>query len=349
VKTRVIQIDPGHPASAELEAAAQCLRDGGLVAFPTETVYGLGANALDADALAKIFVAKQRPRSDPIIAHIAELEQLQELAVEIPDTTWRLTKAFWPGPLTLILKRHPAVPDLIAEGRDTVAVRMPAHPIARELLRLTRRPVGAPSANRFTRPSATSAAHVLEDLDGRIDMVIDGGPATIGVESTVLDLSSAQPTVLRPGGLALEDLQSVVPEAVYRPAHVTAHEGHQSPGQLIKHYSPRASVHLFRGIDRGAVLDRMAETASLEAGQGRRVGALLTEEDARDLQADAAIEFLGPAVDPEAQAKVLFAALRNLDARGVDVILVREPAGAGLERALADRLLRAAEGRVVEV
>lgn len=347
--TRVIPVDHRRPADASLAGAAQCLRDGGLVAFPTETVYGLGANALDAHALAKIFVAKERPRSDPIIAHIAELEQLHDLAVNLPEASWRLADAFWPGPLTLILQRHPDVPGLIADGRATVAVRMPAHPVARALLKLTQRPVGAPSANRFTRPSATSAAHVLEDLGGRIDMVIDGGPATIGVESTVLDLTGARPAVLRPGGLALETLQEVLPDIVYTPAHVSEKEGHRSPGQMLKHYSPRAEVRLFRGADRKRVIAAMATTACREASAGRRVGALLTDADARDLGEEIDVEVLGPAGNSEAQAQALFASLRNLDARGVDMIIVREPGGEGLERALADRLLRAAEGRVIEV
>ncbi|MHA7817546.1 MAG: L-threonylcarbamoyladenylate synthase [Pseudohaliea sp.] len=347
METRVLTVDPEHPDPAALAEAAAVLRAGGLVAFPTETVYGLGANAMDADALARIYAAKRRPANDPIIAHIARVEQLDELAREIPASARTLAGAFWPGALTLVLKRAPAVPEVIAAGRDTVAVRMPAHPLARALLQAVNLPVGAPSANTFTRPSATTAAHVLEDLDGRIDLVLDGGPTPIGVESTVLDLTGPAPVVLRPGGVLLEDLQGVLPETTLAPRYLAEDGATDAPGQLLKHYSPRARVLLFTG-GREASRARMQEETRRLAAEGLAVGLLLAAEDTAAFADTAAIEVLGAEGDHAAISRRLFEALRALDRRGVDTILVRDFGRAGLGAALWDRLLRAAEGRVVD-
>lgn len=347
--TQLITVDAQEPELDLIAAAATLLRAGELVAFPTETVYGLGANALDGDALAKIFVAKQRPTTDPIIAHIGDIAQLGELAREVPTVAAELAARFWPGPLTLILKRAPAVPGIIAEGRDTIAVRMPGHPVALALLQAAGVPVGAPSANTFTRPSATTAQHVLEDLDGRIAMVLDGGPATIGVESTVLDLSGGEPRVLRPGGVTVEALREMLPSVQLAPAYVSERDGSHSPGQMLKHYSPRARVMLFRGDDEERVRTAMSEAAHEEITRGTLVGALVMEDERDALPATVNRFALGPGQDLEAAARSLFAGLRALDNAGVDIILVRDPARGGLGAALADRLLRAAEGHVVEV
>jgi L-threonylcarbamoyladenylate synthase len=353
METRVLTVDPEHPDPEALAEAARILRAGGLVAFPTETVYGLGANALDASALARIYAAKERPANDPIIAHIARTEQLDQLARDIPPAARRLADAFWPGALTLVLKRAPGIPDTIAAGRDTVAVRMPAHPLARALLQAVDLPIGAPSANTFTRPSATTAAHVLEDLDGRIDLVLDGGPTPIGVESTVLDLTGPSPVVLRPGGVTLEDLRAVLPETTLAPRYLTEDAGTDAPGQLLKHYSPRARVLLFTG-SRAAIRERMQEEAQRLAAQGQAVGLLLAAEDAAAFKEAAfadgtAVEVLGAEGDHAAISQRLFEALRALDRRGVDTILVRDFGREGLGAALWDRLLRAAEGRVIDV
>ncbi|HRF94844.1 MAG TPA: L-threonylcarbamoyladenylate synthase, partial [Aggregatilineales bacterium] len=202
-KTRILRVDPQHPEEANIQIAAQTIRAGGLVAFPTETVYGLGANALDAQALDRIYLAKDRPSSDPIIAHIATLAQLHTLAIDVPEQLVALlADHFWPGALTLVLKRAPHVPANIATGLNTIAMRMPAHPVARALILASGVPIAAPSANTFTRPSATTAHHVLEDLLDRVDIVLDGGETNIGLESTVLDLTNPQtPIILRPGGV----------------------------------------------------------------------------------------------------------------------------------------------------
>ena len=357
MKTETLTVDPDHPDPAALAEAARILRAGGLVAFPTETVYGLGANALDGEALDRIYAAKQRPANDPIIAHIARIEQLDQLAREVPPAARQLAGVFWPGALTLVLKRAPTVPDTIAAGRDTVAVRMPAHPLARALLEAVDLPIGAPSANTFTRPSATTAAHVLEDLDGRIDLVLDGGPTPIGVESTVLDLTGPAPVVLRPGGVLLEDLQAVLPATTLAPRFLAEDTGTDAPGQLLKHYSPRARVLLFTGSHE-ATRARMQEEVERLSAEGLAVGLLLAEEDAAAF-ADtaltgttfsdaAAVEVLGAQGDYASISRRLFEALRALDRRGVDTILVRDFGREGLGAALWDRLLRAAEGRVVD-
>src|SRR6185369_9139359 len=212
--TRTVLL-PADPAS--IRRAADLLRQGGLVAFPTETVYGLGVHALDRDAVRRLFVAKGRPASDPLIVHVTSLEAARLLA-SIPDHARELAVAFWPGPLTLVMPRSTVVPDEVTAGLDTVAIRVPAHPVARALIEEAGIPIAAPSANLFSRPSPTRAAHVLDDLDGRIDLVLDGGATTVGVESTVLDLSAARPTVLRPGVVTVEMLRRVIADVVFEPA-----------------------------------------------------------------------------------------------------------------------------------
>ena len=347
VITQVVQISPRIPAPGQIQQAAALLRAGRLVAFPTETVYGLGANALDADAINRIYTAKQRPASDPVIAHIHRVDELAQLAVDVPDVAYRLAEDFWPGPLTLVLQRAPNVPANIATGMPTIAVRMPAHPVAVALLTAANLPIAAPSANTFTRPSATTAAHVLEDLDGRVDMILDGGPTTIGLESTVLDLTGAQPVVLRPGGATLDALRTLLPDLQIVSRYVDD-EATTSPGQMLKHYSPRAQVILFTGPDKLRVLAAMHAHAEAAQQDNQRVGILIAESD-KDYfpETSAFLEILGDNL--HTISRRLFAGLRALDARGVDLILARDFGQAGLGVALYDRLLRAAEGNVVHV
>jgi L-threonylcarbamoyladenylate synthase len=345
--TDVLIVNPLAPERDLIARAAACLRRGGLVAFPTETVYGLGAHAQDVDAVRRLFAAKGRPPDDPLIVHVASVAAIAPLVRAVPEVVERLAARFWPGPLTLVLRRSTAVPDEVTAGLDTVAIRVPAHPIARALIEAAALPVAAPSANLFSRPSPTRAAHVLQDLDGRIDMVIDGGATTVGVESTVLDLSQDVPTVLRPGAVSLEMLRPLLPDVRRRPRDAAGDGGPQrSPGLLSRHYSPRAPLTLYEGTPE-AVIARMQLDATREAAGGRRVGALLADEDAASFT-HAQVMRVGPSGDPAAVAARLYAALRDLDAGGVDVILARgfEPEG-GLTDAIADRLRRAAAGRIV--
>lgn len=352
VVTRTLVLDPAAPDPAMIAEAARCLRAGGLVAFPTETVYGLGASAYSAEAVAGIFRAKGRPAHNPLIVHLADADGLDAVVQAVPPAARQLAAQFWPGPLTLVLLRAAAVAANVSAGRDTVAVRVPAHPVARALIAAAGVPVAAPSANRFARPSATSAVHVLADLDGRIDLLLDAGPTPIGVESTVLDLTTPVPALLRPGGVTLEALRAALGEVTAAAALLpldAAGAPPASPGMLSKHYSPEAPLLLYDGPF-AAVTAALRTEARARAAAGQRVGLLLADED-RPLLADlpAVIVTPGPRADAAQFARGLFAALRALDARGVDVILARQFPAQGLGLALADRLLRAASGRVIHV
>ncbi len=356
MKTRVIKVNPTRPDAAAIRQAAEVLRGGGLVAFPTETVYGLGANALDSNAIEGIYRAKQRPASDPVIAHIHHPSELDLLAIDIPAIARRLATVFWPGALTMVLKRAPGVPDNIATGTNTVAIRMPSHPVAQALLIAANLPIAAPSANTFTRPSATTATHVLEDLDGRIDLLLDGGETTIGLESTVIDLTGERPIVLRPGGVLLEHLRAFVPDVMLAPKYMgasgktdTSEVAAVSPGQMIKHYSPRAELMLFDGRDMSVVVATMQKSVQRLNAQGKRVGVLAPDEEHLYFAKEAQVKLLGSRDDLQAIGHSLFASMRMLDGRDVDVILVHGFGQDGLGAALWDRLLRAAEGKVIRV
>ncbi|MBK9712407.1 MAG: threonylcarbamoyl-AMP synthase [Kouleothrix sp.] len=347
-KTIVLTVDPASPDPAAIRRAAEVLRGGGLVAFPTETVYGLGASALDAAAVGKIFAAKGRPSSDPLIVHIAAIEQLDDVADQVPALARELAAAFWPGPLTLVLRRRPAIPANVSAWRDTVAVRMPAHPVALALAAAAGVPIAAPSANLFTRPSPTLAADVLEDLDGRIDVLLDGGATPIGLESTVLDLTQAPPALLRPGGVPAEALRRHIPSLRYEPSYVEHDEAQASPGMLLKHYSPRADLVLFAGSAERA-LARMQQVARQALAAGRSVGVMAPDQEAARFESlGVAVAPLGPRDDLAQIARRIFAGMRELDRRGVDLILVRGLAREGLGLAIWDRLVRAAEGRVID-
>ncbi|HZE36451.1 MAG TPA: L-threonylcarbamoyladenylate synthase [Candidatus Eisenbacteria bacterium] len=319
-------------ADAEaVSRAAEVIRAGGLVAFPTETVYGLGADALSAPAVTRIFEAKERPRGNPLIVHLADVSALEEVVARVPARVEDIARRFWPGPLTLVLPRAPAVPLVTTGGLETVAVRVPAHPVARALIHAASRPIAAPSANRSGGPSPTRAEHVREDLDGRIEIILDGGPAPLGVESTVLDMTSEPPTLLRPGGVTLEQLESCLGE-VRRLSSDADEAAGRSPGLRFRHYAPRAQIVL------------------IEAGTGERA-VLSWLEDGRTValmvQRAVALEKPGLTVkimpaDPEGYARQLFGTLRELDSRGMDAIFVEAIAEEGLGRTVMDRLRRAA-------
>ncbi len=332
-----------------IQQAAAVIQRGGLVAFPTETVYGLGADGLSEAAVARIFAAKERPANDPVILHVASLGAVARIAQNVPSAAYTLAGAFWPGPLTLVLRRQPQVPANVSAGRDTVAVRMPDHPIALALIRAAGTPIAAPSANRFSRPSPTSAQHVLSDLDGRVDIVLDGGPTQVGVESTIVDLTGQRPAVLRPGGLPLEKLREHLPDLAFTPQHFAeSAESVPAPGTLLKHYSPDAELLLFRG-PADVVYPAMCARAAQLLAAGHAVGLLLKDDELahfEGLPAPAAL--LGH--DAVSMARSLFAGIRQLDGLGLDAILARMPDEAdGLGLAVSDRLLRAAEGRIIEV
>lgn len=348
-------VDAAAPDPAAIATAARVLADGGLVVFPTETVYGLGAHALDAAAVAGIFAAKERPSTDPLIVHLASAADLPRVAAAVPPAAAALAAAFWPGPLTLIVPRHDDVPPIVTAGLPNVAVRVPAHPVAQALLAQAGVPVAAPSANRFSRPSPTTAAHVLADLDTRVDVVIDGGPTDIGVESTIVDCTVAPALVRRAGGVPIEVLRTVVPDIAVADEVVGIDRAQIAPGQLLRHYAPAAQLTVYDGPPAAGVA-RVAREVRQATASGRRVGVLAPDEALTALAPEIAaaasagrvvVQTLGPRDDGAAAARVLFAALRALDAAGVDVILALGPTRTGLGAAVWDRLRRAAEGRIV--
>jgi L-threonylcarbamoyladenylate synthase len=350
IQTRIISIDPQHPDIQQIEQAAELLLHGQLVVFPTETVYGLGANALDTQAVEQIFTAKARPYSDPLIVHIADEDALESLVTSVPESARLLAKTFWPGPLTMILPASKRIPRLVTAGLPNVAIRMPNHPIARALIRIAGIPVAAPSANRFMHISPTTAQHVYADLHGRVPLILDGGPCAVGVESTVIDLCSAVPTILRPGGISLEALRSILPDIQPPLARSDSHEqgtiAHQSaPGQMLIHYAPTIPTFLFEGTT-SIMLTAMLKEIQRRQQLGEQVGILVTDEDLPTFRESKAIVYsLGRT--PEHIAAQLFAGLRTLEEAGVDVILCRnfDPQGLGL--AVRDRLLKAAGGKII--
>jgi L-threonylcarbamoyladenylate synthase len=313
--------------------AAEVIRAGGLVAFPTETVYGLGANALDEVAVKKIFAAKERPAWDPMIVHVASREMLHSVVTELPKSFAGLWAAFMPGPLTLVLKKTSAVPGVVTAGRNTVAVRFPAHPVARALIAAAGVPIAAPSANRFSRVSPTMAEHVLADLDGRIDAVLDGGACAVGVESTVLDLTSAPPCVLRQGGVTVEQLRSVLGVvAIGGAKDVAGSGGLPSPGMTARHYAPRTKLVL-TGPTEKDLADAVREKSD------RKVGAMMPTR----WNAVVAAKFdWGVWGDWTVMASRLYAGLRWLDEQQLDVIVAPLPPEEGLGAAIAERLRKAA-------
>ena len=318
-------VDPYRPDPSPIERAGRLLASGGLVVFPTETVYGLGAHAFDLTAVRAVFAGKGRPATDPLIVHVADLEAVSGVVAVWPAQAAALAEAFWPGPLTLVLEKRPEVPDEITAGRNTVAVRVPAHPVTQAVLRAAGVPVAAPSANRFGRVSPTTAEHVRSELHGAYDLLLDAGPTPLGVESTVVDLTGDVPELLRPGGVVLEDLREVIGTVRHHDRTTVAEaDDAVAPGQFLRHYAPSTPLVLVEGT--AALVDTLhAALASraLEAG----VVAL-------------------PAA-PDAAARELYAALRAADAQGHGVLLAAVVEPAGLGRAVNDRLFRAAHGRVV--
>lgn len=327
--TEVYQLSTESIDDKPILRAAEVLHCGGLVAFPTETVYGLGANALDAAAVGRIFAAKGRPPNNPVIVHVASVAQARELAAEWPGAAARLAARFWPGPLTLVLPKQAVIPDLITAGAATVGLRIPAHPIARALIAAAGIPVAAPSANRSNLISPTTAEHVLKGLAGRIDVLLDGGPTPGGLESTVLDLSSTQPRMLRPGLVGPAEIEDLIgPVIRLAPATLGAAVPMSSPGQLPRHYAPRAPME--------CVADGRGRAAELVT-TGLRVGRLALQDAGATL---AGLSTITMPADPIAYAAELYSALHRLDDLGVERIVVDLPPDTEPWLAIRDRLRR---------
>lgn len=349
-ETLVLKVDPNTPEIKTIRVAANFIKNGGLVAFPTETVYGLGADALNPKAVRNLFKAKKRPLDNPPIVHVGDFQDVYSLAAEVPNKAERLMEIFWPGPLTLIFKRSKTVPDVTVADLDTIAIRMPRHNVALALIRESHCPLAAPSANLAGKPSPTTAEHVLEDLNGRIDAVLDAGPTGIGVESTVLDLTVDPPQILRPGGTHFEALKGALGKVELHPAAVAEKEIDaekvRSPGMKHRHYAPKAEVIVVEG-KLAAVAKKIAELADFYRQRKLKVGVLATNETAAYYRADV-VKSLGSRGNLNAIAKNLFKLLREFDLEGVEVIIAEGVPTEGLGLAVMNRLRKASGYKIVK-
>ena len=324
-----------------IQTAAEILRSGGLVAIPTETVYGLAANALDGEAVKKIFTAKGRPQDNPLIVHVSSIEEIEPLVEKVDPRAYDLAEKYWPGPLTIIMKKSDKIPDEVSAGLDTVAIRMPSHECAREIISASGVPLAAPSANASGRPSPTKASHVAEDLDGKIDAIIDGGESEVGVESTVVTLATNPPTLLRPGGITPAQLEAVLGEIAISPAvfaKLRDGEKAESPGMKYKHYAPKAQVTIIKGD--------FEKYKKFLLAQKDTVCAVCFEGEGKYFEKH--IEY-GKENDDESQAHSIFDALREVDAMGCKRAFVRCPVSSGVGLAVYNRLLRSAAFRVIDL
>ncbi len=333
-----------HFTERDINEAAEVLKRGGLLGIPTETVYGLGANGLCPEAVEAIFRAKGRPQDNPLILHIPDASWLEKWCKGIPPAAYQLAERFWPGPLTMILKRKSMVPDVVTAGLDTVGMRCPAHPLCRAILQAAGVPVAAPSGNTSGRPSPTSAADMLEDMEGKIDGIVDGGPCSVGVESTIVDLTVQPPRLLRPGGVTLEQLREVLGEVAVDAAVtrlMEAGEQPRAPGMKYRHYAPKAPVTVVQG--------EPAESARyIRRHIGDRDGVICFAEFTALFEGHA-VESIGPAADQAEQARRVFDALRAFDGTEVEQIWAQGPDPSGIGLAVSNRLNKAAGFHIVEV
>lgn len=325
--------------AAQVKTGADIIKNGGLVAIPTETVYGLGANGLDTDAVRRIFEVKGRPQDNPLILHVASAEDLPSWCRDIPEEALLLAEKFWPGPLTMVLNKKESVPMQVTAGLETVAMRCPDHPVTRELIRLSGVPVAAPSANLSGKPSTTTVQHCIHDLWGKIDAILDGGTCRVGVESTILDLTVSPPRILRPGGVTLEQLKAFLPDVEMDPGLVKAGETPKAPGMKYRHYSPQAEVRLLSGTQ-----ERFADYVNALPDEGTAV--LCYEGDEGKFPGKRVLCF-GRADAPETLAASVFDCLRELDTPEIRLICVPCPEETGVGRAVVNRLRKAAGGTVL--
>lgn len=349
METIIKKIENKQLNSEVIETAGKILKRGGLVAFPTETVYGLGADALNETAAGKIYAAKGRPSDNPLIVHITNMEALERIVTDIPEAARIAARNFWPGPLTMIFHKSSIVPYGTTGGLDTVAVRMPSHEIARAVIDAGGGYIAAPSANTSGRPSPTKAEHVEEDLKGRIDMIVDGGPVEIGVESTILDLSVTPPMILRPGAVTKEMLEELLGEVAVDAALISEDSGKapKAPGMKYRHYAPKARLSVVEGGE-DAVVQEINRIAAEKMQEGQRVGIIGTEETVR-YYPRGVVKCIGTRQDEATVANHLYAVLREFDDENVDCILSEAFSGGGIGDAVMNRLLKAAGHHVIQV
>lgn len=330
-----IKVDPENPDPESIKKAAEIIRSGGLVAFPTETVYGLGANAFDERAVNRIFLVKGRPSWNPLIIHISSIDMVKLVSRSAPDIFYALAEKFMPGPLTLVVESSEMVPDITTAGLRTVGVRIPGHPVALALIKESGVPIAAPSANRFGKPSPTSALHVIEDLGDSIELILDGGETKIGIESTVLDITRTPPLILRPGGVSKEEIEGVVGRVEVSPY----------PEMPSRHYALRADIILVDARDIGeATKDLISRTKEL-IGKGFKVGALAPDDIMSQIsELPISVRGMGKWGEWDEMARRLFGEMRSLDKEGVDVIICVLPPSYGIGLAIRDRLIKASRG-----
>lgn len=348
METKLIKIEHVEKDRDKLAAAAKILAHGGLVAFPTETVYGLGANGLDGEAAAKIYLAKGRPSDNPLILHVCDEEMLNRLVTGVSETARKLIKAFWPGPMTLVLRRSPIVPDRVTGGLATVAVRMPDHEIALALIKLAGVPLAAPSANTSGRPSPTDARTVLKDLSGKIDMVLDGGSCAFGLESTIIDCSGAEVTVLRPGAVTLPMIEAAVGRAGIEQALIAKAGAPKAPGMKYTHYAPLAPMILLDG-PAGNMKEAFLSELAKAADAGKKGAVIVSRELADELPEDIIKAVYGKRSDLEGIAAKLYTALRSFDDKEIDVIFAEATSEEGIGMAVMNRLKKACGHRMIRV
>lgn len=350
METKIIHIDEQNINEEEMSKAGELIAAGELVAFPTETVYGLGGDALDTEASAKIYAAKGRPSDNPLIVHIADFSDMYRVASEVPEDAKKLSDAFWPGPLTMIVKKSDAVPDATTGGMDTVAVRMPSHPIALDLIRKSGCLIAAPSANTSGRPSPTEASHVAEDLSGRIAMIIDGGPVGIGIESTIIDLTEKTPMVLRPGYITPKMLSQVLgKEVIIDPGIIAADDTRKpkAPGMKYKHYAPKADMIIIDG-PKDAVVKKINELVSEHKQPGKKIAVIATEETKACYAANVVLS-MGSREDEDSIAHELYRILRECDELEADIIYSESFSTPRIGQAIMNRMLKAAGHQVITV
>lgn len=349
--TKLIKIDADNMTSEDFAEACALLKAGRLVAFPTETVYGLGGDAFDPEASAKIYAAKGRPSDNPLIVHIADIKTLDKLAYDIPKEAYLLAERFWPGPLTMILKKREELPKATTGGLDTVAVRFPSHPIAKRLIEESGLCIAAPSANASGRPSTTKAEHVMEDLSGRIDMVIDGGSSDIGLESTIVDLTEKPVLILRPGYVTIEMLREVIPDVTFDKAVIQRVKNEnivaKAPGMKYRHYAPKGDLTIYEGTAE-SVIAKINDEAASRVKEGHSVGILASEEYAGKYSVGT-VEVVGSRADEESIASRLFDLLRDFDKKGIEYIYAESFDTGNLGQAIMNRLLKAAGYQIIKV
>lgn len=347
--TKVVRIDEQHESEVLIQEAGAIIKSGGLVAFPTETVYGLGGDALNPASSRKIYEAKGRPSDNPLIVHIADMEALPAIVKSVPETAVKLAEAFWPGPLTMILEKSDLVPKETTGGLDTVAVRMPSDGVALSFIREAGGYVAAPSANRSGRPSPTRASYVAQDMDGRIEMILDGGDATLGLESTIVDLTVEPPTVLRPGFITAEMLRQKLGRVAEDETLFLADSGQapKAPGMKYRHYAPKGELVIVKG-DVGAVTDYINGRLLEGRRENKKTGVIATDETVACYRTDVP-RSVGKRTDVAAAAKGLYRILREFDDEGVELIYSESFDGEGVSQAVMNRLLKAAGHRVIEL